>query len=732
MSDNLHVVWGKFFNHRTRVLWDRFPGIYRALVVETNDPLCMYRVRVKCPDMHDFDLDPEDCPWAVPSHEMGGGHSGRFTHPCIGDWVWITFERQHPYAPVWIGFANPTRRKIYAYPQIFGITPVSVNDSGKPNLGDLKKKNKDYDPQYLPADGRPMMHGWQDRYGNLDIHSSVGFYPTVHENPPPAPDYDAVQSARFSARRRAPQANSPDKKYMSRVTKYGNMVTMADQGYYWQNEFKGDHTADERFERKRWLYLQKLLNENRPRSSNAKTGEPVQYGDQRRIVTMTRYGHRIECRDVGWAQAGPIASTSRAGEYGKPVQLSNEQKNDFRWIKIRTKGGMLFQAYDKGADPAQDVFIKRSLLKEQAHLSEQEHLYWAKKDARWIRIVTRHGLKLVLDDRGTDTKRAHKIERYRANGVLIKGRRSPGAKKRPARGNPRGFYWEFNENDEANHTSWGTPMGLSIEMNDRYQYMMLTASLGKKWGKKYRGLKENEFIGKPTMMRNPERTSHHLKIDHDNEYIRLKTRAGKGPKPEQRANPSALRKSDAHQGLEIHDGRKGDGPWVELVDCDHRGLWMSRRHQLTVMRSKKKRKMYMYMEDRQKRIVIYHDESTGGIILYSKANIQIKAGGDLLVDAGHSMTFRAKEIIAFQTNAAAMTLSNGLYTSGVVNAQRVNAILTNAKPGNGAGASAAGGLRFNFFNKPVLPKMIEPTDRAKTYNEPFEVCPKDEIEHPIK
>ena len=55
MPDNISTVWNKFFKHRTRTLWDRFPGYYRSLVVETNDPLNMYRVRYKCPDMHDWD-----------------------------------------------------------------------------------------------------------------------------------------------------------------------------------------------------------------------------------------------------------------------------------------------------------------------------------------------------------------------------------------------------------------------------------------------------------------------------------------------------------------------------------------------------------------------------------------------------------------------------------------------------------------------------------------------------
>lgn len=346
MSDNINVVWNKLFNHRTRVLWDRFPGYYRALVVETNDPLNMYRVRVKCPDMHDFDLKPEDCPWAVPSHDVGGFRSGRFSHPCIGDWVWITFERQHPYAPVWVGFASPTRRKLYTYPQVFQITPLCVNEEGRST-----NRPSDYDKNYLPKDGRPMAHGWQDRYGNIDIHSAVGFFPNEHDRQPPPPDHDAVQKSNFDQQHNKPEVNNPDKKYTARITKYGNILMMGDQGYYWKKEqnselgeFEGKFKEDEKFEISRWLYLQRLLNEDKPRSDQ-------QFGDQRRMAMLTRYGHRIECRDVGWAQSGPIPSRSRSGEYGQPRILSKETSNDFRWIKIRTKGGMLFQAYDKGFHP---------------------------------------------------------------------------------------------------------------------------------------------------------------------------------------------------------------------------------------------------------------------------------------------------------------------------------------------------------------------------------------------
>lgn len=587
MSDNLGVVWNKFFSERTRTLWDRFPGHYRALVVETNDPLNMFRVRFKCPDLHDFDNATSDCPWAVPAFDLGGKRAGRFSHPVIGDWIWITFERGHPYGPIWTGFADPTRRKFYSYPQVFTPTPLSVNEDGKP-----ADQPTDFDEDYLPKDGRPMAHGWADRYGNLDIHSSVGFFPVEHKDVPPPPDHDAVQGSDFKQKSQPPEVNDPDKKYMCRVTKYGNIFMMGDQGYHWQKEddgdlgeFTGDFKEDEQFETKRWLFLQKLLNDGVPKASQKD-------GDQRKQMLLNRYGSRIEMRDTGWAQQGPIESKSREGEFGPARILSKESNNDYRWIKIRSKGGMLFQAYDKGFHPQDDTFVKRHLLEESGSKSEMEDKYWGDRDARWIRMVTRYGIKSAWDDRGSHDKRARKRELPRGVGHLIKGRRSPAAKKREATGNSRGFQWEFNERDDANHSMWCSPLGQAIELNDRYQYMMLTAALGKKWVPKWQHIKDNEFIAKPTMIKDPERKTHHLKLDHDNEYIRFKTRANKGVKPEKPANPSGVGGSEIHQGFEAHDGSKGDGPWAEVVDCQRRGMWFSKQNQLGIWRAKKGRQMY--------------------------------------------------------------------------------------------------------------------------------------------
>ncbi len=747
MADNLNVVWEKFFGHRTRTLWERFPGHFRALVVETNDPLNMMRVRFKCPDMHDFDLEPENCPWAVPAFDLGGQRAGRFSHPCIGDWVWITFEKQHPYGPIWTGFATPTRRKYYTYPQIFQKTPLSVNEDGKP-----ADRPNDYDEEYLPKDGRPMAHGWQDRYGNLDISSSVGFFPEEHKTPPPPSDHDAVQRSKFEQKQSAPEVNGPDKKYMARVTKYGSMFIMSDQGYYWQKgedselgEFKGSFKEDEQYEIKRSKYLQKVLNE----------GEPT--GDHRRISIMNRYGSKFEMRDTGWAQQGPIQSKSRNGEYGPSRILSEESKNDFRWIKLRTKGGMLFQAYDKGFNPEEDQFVQRKIAEETGPRSENEDKYWKDKDARWIRIVTRHGFKFVLDDRGSDDKRADKRSNPHGNGGLIKGRREPSVKAVPRSGRGRGFFWEFNENDKANHTMWGTPMGLTMEMNDRYQYMLLSASLGKKWVRKWEGIKENEFIGKPGMIRNPEKTSHHLKLDHDNEYIRLKTRGGGGPRPMMPVERSG---SKFQQGVEMRDGRSGDGPWTEIVDSQHRGMWWSKQEKLGIWRARKGKKMFMWMDEKNRHIVIYNND--GEITIFAKTNVNIVAKKNVKISSSGTIDMHAQQAIRMEAGGTRLTINGGgVRTNKTYFGRRIIAqVCTHKVVGIGAGTGAGmvkigkksvpvrfevnvrvkgrttsgcerpGGIRVGRTDPPDLPKKLEPMDRGQIYNGPFEECPRSEIEHP--
>lgn len=715
MSDD-SKNWQELRSVRTQPLNKRFPGHYRALVVETNDPLNMMRIKFKCPDMHDFDLTPEECPWAVPAPELGGKRAGRFVHPVIGDWVWITFERQHPYGPIWTGFADPTRRKVYTYPQIYNRSPVPVNESGLP-----EQAPEDYDEDYLPKDGRPMAHGWSDRYGNLDIHSSVGFFPSEHNITPPPPEHDAIQGSDFSQQNAKPEVNKPDKKYMARITKYGHIFLMGDQGYHWKKdddgqsslgEFEGDFAKDEEYETKRWLAIQKLLNDNSPNAEN---------GDQRKQLMLTRYGHKFEMRDVGWAQKGPIESMSREGEFGPSRILSEEETRDYRWIKMRTKGGMLFQMYDKGFDPKYDKFVQRNLLEETGVQTEHEDKYWGQRDARWVRLVTRYGIKMVLDDRGSSETEADKKESPRGVGILLKGRRTPASKKRDLSGNPRGFYWEFNERDDANKTCWGSPLGQTVEINDRYQYIILASSLGTGWVPKWQGIKDNEFINKPAMLVDPERNSHHLKIDHDNEYIRFKTRANKGSKPDAPVNKSGVKSSELNQGFEARDGSKGNGPWVEVVDSQNRGLWFSKSRQLGIWRARSNRRMYQWFDDRSRKIVIHNDESSGIIEIYANAQVNVISNDSINLRADKHIFMRAGNSIRMQAAGSLFTLFDGnIQTNAVYNGWKINGLICGVMPGPGGGCPNPGGAQVLRIQQSSRPGRTSPSDRGKTYNKPYE------------
>jgi hypothetical protein len=155
-------LWNEFFNERTEELRDRFPGWHRAEVVETNDPLRMHRVRFRMPEMHNKDLKPEECPWAIQDPAMGGKRAGSWVSMCKGDWVFVNFEKNHPYGPIWTGAADPTRRKMYTLESIFGKTQIAVNEKGEP-----ADAPDDFDEDYLPKDERPMSTGWKDRYWGI-------------------------------------------------------------------------------------------------------------------------------------------------------------------------------------------------------------------------------------------------------------------------------------------------------------------------------------------------------------------------------------------------------------------------------------------------------------------------------------------------------------------------------------------------------------------------------------
>ena len=732
MANSPQAILAKFLGSRSQPMMGRFHGHYRAMVVETNDPLDMHRVRFKCPELHDYNLKPEDCPWAMPMPGMGGKRAGEWRHPCIGDWVWIAFERDHPYCPIWTGFATPSRRKFYTYPSVYGMTPLPVDSQGSP-----ASQPSDYSTEYLPQDGRPMNIGMQDRYGSIDMLSAVGFFPVEHAQAPPIPDNDPVQgmgssgasstATPFNQSDSPPQVNNPDCKFSLRMSKYGSMFLQADQGYYWQKkttgsfqdnnlqvaddgkgEFTGDCDLDESWEIKRWLYLQRLINEDKPQGY-----------DQRRQTIQTRYGTKIELRDVGW-------NKTREGEYDDKPRKISETTDDFRWLKLRTKGGWLIQAYDKGFDPEKDLFIKRKLIDEVGTKTEQEDVYWADKDARWFRIVGRHGFKFVIDERGTDPKDADNQELPQGNGMLWKGRRTGGAQGKPASGSPIGFYWEFNENDSTNQTTWGTPLGTTLQLNDKIQYAML-ATRRSDYPRPWQGLKENEFLLESLVSNDTELSTHHLKLDLHNEYIRFKTRAGQGDSPF--GDPVNQPQTGENQGLEARDGQKDDGPWVEIVDINRRGLWFWGQKGFVICRAQQdpnKIKLYWWMDETKKELIIKCSESTGRVQIASDGGIDIQAKKDIFVYAQGTATVKSTKRVVVVGGGGKLEINS----SGIVSSKTVYAPLF-------VGEFAPGGPPgVQVPRRPKLasvPSKVEPTDRGKRYNNDLEQpANQDDIEHPTQ
>lgn len=719
----------KFFEQRSVPLDKKFKGLQRAVVVETNDPLCMRRVRFKNPDMHDWDLKPEMCPWAVPAEDLGTKGCGRFSYPCIGDWVWIDFEKGHPYAPVYVGFADPTRRRFYPLSSIYIPTPIPIDklSTSTAVIGPSFEQGEpatDYYDAYLPKDGRPMSHGWQDRYGNLDVHSAVGFFPIEHTVSPPPPDSDQLTKSKFQQATNTPESNNPDSKMMARISKYGMLILQADMGYRWykgggkldtesiegereveegdggsdDGEFTGDFDEDKDFEIERWKYYQRLIHEDSPANH-----------DQRRLMMLTRYGHKFEMRDVGWYK-------TREGEWGNNKRnIGDPDADDNRWIKLRTKGGHLFQMSDIGFDPEEDEWIKRPLISEIGSLDKEEDF---EEDARFIRWVTRSGIKFVLDDRTSDDKKAQNANLANADigiGMLIKGRASPGTKKtyENASGNSIGYYMQFDERPGHNSTAWGTPLGQVIGMDDNEQYAIICSRLPD-LPTKWEGLSNNEFLESAIKSYNPSKVTHHLILDHGSESIRFKSRAGQGNIKSDLVESA----TGQHAGIEVRDAPK-DNPWTELVDIDDRGIWFSRKYGIGIWRGKNKSDIHICLDDTDNNISIYNNNSNGNVQIYCAGQVDVK-GGSINFEAAN-INFKANEITMLNRDSTTRFNGTGMQTTSDIGARNVRAYLPEVeKPidtnGTGVGKPAPGNAASISNLKIEQPNKIKPDNRISDDN----------------
>ncbi len=725
INDNINKIYSKFNRERLQPsLYTRYPGFYRALVVETNDPLNMHRIRFIMPEMHNFSLKdkPEDCPWAVPTFQHGGKGSGSWTSPCIGDYVWITFEKQHPYGPIWAGHAEPTRRRFYKLHAVFHKSNIYVDDQGQPKSVDTIA----WEDTYLPKDNRPYSQGIKDRYGNMLLIDMTGFYPKEHEKPASTAGSDAIKGSpqEFREQKEKPKNNEPDLKMMAMVSKYGNYFIIGDQGYDWKAEFEGDFEKDHDKEKARTFNLKKLLNENEPKGEER---------DQRRIELRTEYGHKFEMRDVGWsskkgwaATSGKTVSKSRPNDlFESPNTQSKYDKMDERWTKIRTKGGMLMQFMDMGFHPQDDDFVKRARVEEIGGKVDEEESSWQDRDARQMRFITRWGIKFVLDDRGSDEKQADTKESKHANGFLIKGRRKANWSKylsnadneevkfrslpttssgTPAytpkhgdQGTEFGFGIDVNEKNDLNRMLLYTPMSKALELNDKFGYIFLTTDMKKSISKPWLYKKENEFATSICMgISDPEKNTYSLKLDRSNTYTSLTT--------------------PLDQTWEARDGfvPSAEG-FMEARDMDNRALIMSKYLKLAALHDPTVLK-YLVLDDNTTFILLHNLQNK--IQLYSNTDIEIKAAANIRLHSGSDTTIKCSKFVVDASGTQFVVDGGGFGSTKPMFAPESHAYHIGVKAGTGAGPSSPKGGSAPPVIQAPTPNQI-PAFRKKKSNNPY-------------
>jgi hypothetical protein len=377
---------------------------------------------------------------------------------------------------------------------------------------------------------------------------------------------------------------------------------------------------------------------------------------------------------------------------------------------------------DAGFHPEEDEFVKRKLIEEiGADVDGEKDDKWTERDARQLRFVSRHGFKIVIDDRGSDPKKAEEKEDPHGNGILFKGRRSW-----PASSTQRGFGWEYNEKDQLNTTRWYTPKSKIIEMNDNRDYMMVCTDTKSEISREWKKLAENEFALKMAMVEDPESDTYHLKLDKFNGYARLKTAAGGdngrrpfGGAPGQGSFVMGDADEGLNQGIEMRDGRFGDdGPWAELVDLEHRGMWLTKNEKMGIWRSKEGKDQFIMINDGANSIVIRNNED-GPVQIFSQKRVEV-IGDEIALNATRKISLRAGNEIVMEAGGAHAVLRPGVFGSDVdMAAPRHLGRLPEAMPGPGAqnpAPTSGAAIVPSQINQPKR----EPADRGAVGNGPFD------------
>jgi len=94
----------------------KYDGIYRGKVVSTSDPDQVGRIKVQVFGIFDESMEAANLPWAVPAYPIStgaGSEYGYWAVPEVGSFVFVFFEGQDVYQPVYFAEAPS---KVYGQP----------------------------------------------------------------------------------------------------------------------------------------------------------------------------------------------------------------------------------------------------------------------------------------------------------------------------------------------------------------------------------------------------------------------------------------------------------------------------------------------------------------------------------------------------------------------------------------------------------------------------------------
>ena len=133
----------------------RFYGKYRGLVVSTEDPKRLGRIRLQVPSV----LGPEVVTgWAMPCVPYGGEKNQGFHFiPEVGAGVWVEFEEGDLEFPIWAGtfWSEPGGES--EIPVLNGTDGKELKNAQKPPTRKIIKTQKGHTIQFEDADGEEMV-----------------------------------------------------------------------------------------------------------------------------------------------------------------------------------------------------------------------------------------------------------------------------------------------------------------------------------------------------------------------------------------------------------------------------------------------------------------------------------------------------------------------------------------------------------------------------------------------